>query len=310
MDIIYYVYLLTFPNGKIYVGMSKTKNENDFSARYKDNKNAAGQGRKLPIYNGWRKHGDPVQSIISKHNNRADCAASEIESIKALGATDIKRGYNLQAGGQGLQIDGNPVLYQLMSEKVWDNVERRRKSSEALKGKKPSQACADASAKFKKTDAGKQSYLKGWESEDRRKNAAERTRLQMANGGSEHLRLTTKGRTDPRSAEGKAAQIAKITAIMNSERGKAVARAGQAKMWSNPENVRKVKAATDAWRATDENKENCKRMALLSAAKCSRKVRFAGGEEVFNSQRALGQSVGVTDATVTHWVKSGKVVRV
>ena len=135
MKQIFFVYLLTFANGKVYVGMSKTDSRGRTDNRYRQHEWTAKSGKLSPIYNAWRKHGAPVQSITSTHPTREACALAEIDAIQAYDSMNPARGYNLQPGGQGLHAPAGSAVYELMRAKVWHNPERRRKASEALKGK-------------------------------------------------------------------------------------------------------------------------------------------------------------------------------
>mgnify|MGYP006266797153 CR=1 FL=1 len=307
---IYFVYCLSFRNGKIYIGMSKTDSKGRFDNRYRQHKIAAKSGKSLFVYDAWRKYGDPVQTIISIHDFREECAIAEIDAIKERKATNPEFGYNILNGGQGLNFDDNPWLYELMKERVWNNPERRKKCSEALKGRKPSQATIDASNEWKQSEKGREAFRKAWDNEKRKSKAALRTKDQMKNGGSAHLKKMLRGRGDVRSEEGKLAQKEKTIAFMNSDEGKKIAKKGYAIMASNPENLKKWKERTDRWRATEENKENCKRMAALSALKCSKKVMLVSTGEKFESQSAMAKALNVSCACVSLWVKSGKVERI
>ncbi len=311
-NVIHFVYCLTFTNGKVYIGMSRTHPRHGYLNRYREHKSKANNGKQLPIYNAWRKHGDPIQTILSMHESREECAKSEINAITEYGSINKENGYNLCPGGEGLNAPKGSAIYELMKKKVWENPERRKKVSAALKGRQPSEQTRIA---YKKWRAENSEYMREilknvWKKDGYREIVAERTRQQMANGGAKYLSDTRKGRPDHLSPEARLEQGRKLKILMNTDRGKEIARKGQAIMWSNPDNRQKWMDGTAAWRATDRNKEQCKEMAKLSAAKCSRKVKLADSDEIFDSQRKLAKMLNVSEATITHWLKSGKAVRI
>jgi hypothetical protein len=309
MNKVYFVYCLTFSNNKVYIGMSATCAKGLYTNRFRQHRNAAAKGKDLLIYSAWRKHGEPVQTILSLHEDRESCAIAEIQAIIDYKAIDRDFGYNIANGGQGLNFYNNPALYELMKIKVWQNPERTSKLKEANKGKKPSQATMDAYKQWRKTDSAKEVYARPW-TQERIIKASESTRLQMANGGAENLSKAKKGLPDHLSIEARNSQKQKIKVLMNTEYGKDIARRGYAAMVSNPENVKKYREGTAKWRESDANKENCRRIAKLSAEKCSKKVKLIDNDEIFNSQKELARKLNVSDALISLWVKSGKVVRV
>lgn len=308
--IVYFVYLLTFANGKIYIGMSRTDGKGLFTSRYRNHAAAAKKGKSLPIYNAWRKHGAPIQSIISKHEIREDCSIAEIHEIRSRKSMDISIGYNVLAGGQGQDSATNPKMHALMTEKVWNNPEWRKKVSDALKGRQPSQATKDAYAAFCKTPAKSEAGKKAWRDPEYRAMKAEITRQQMANGGAEHLSNLMTGRPDPLTKEGRESQRRKVKEYYSTDEGKAAARRGYDAFASNPANLAANRAALDNWRASDKNKLQCQEMAKKSAEKCSKKVQDLGTGIVYNSQRDMARALGVSEAAISLRVKVGKIKRV
>ncbi len=110
------IYLLTFPNGKKYVGQTKGTMER----RLAQHKNNAQQHRKNELlYNAWRKHGMP-QVLILAELPIAELNEAERSMITAL-ATLEPNGYNLTSGG-----DSAPGIRSVQS---------RMRTSLALKGK-------------------------------------------------------------------------------------------------------------------------------------------------------------------------------
>ncbi|ENN86066.1 hypothetical protein RHSP_32000 [Rhizobium freirei PRF 81] len=307
----YFVYLLTFSNGKVYVGMSKTHQHRVFSRRYQEHRKAAKAGNKSPVYSAWRKYGDPQQEVLSLYATRESCALAEIEAILTYNSTDLSKGYNLMAGGEGLNAPPGSSMYELMEEKVWKNAERCRKISESLKGRPPSSETIDGYKAWRKTDTANAIMReKVWDSPEWRKKLSDRTREQMANGGAEHLRQIKTGRPDHLSPETRAIVTAKQREFSNSPKGKEYARQGYEAMCANPENVANALKRLEMWRNSDVNADHCRKMASLAAAACSRKVRHIKDDIEFASQREMAVHYGVSDAAVSRWIKNGKAIRI
>lgn len=89
------VYLLTFPNGKQYVGQTS----NDPAKRFAGHKAFSKKGFNLPVYNAWRKHGAPTMEILETVIGNVLCEA-ERNWILLLG-TQLPGGYNITEGGEG-----------------------------------------------------------------------------------------------------------------------------------------------------------------------------------------------------------------
>lgn len=113
------IYLLTFPNGKGYVGQTRKT----LDARFRGHRNAARRGVGTLLYNAWRKHGEPrmmdLGFVPDQILNITECA------LILVCATKYPHGYNTTAGG-----DINPSSDPLVKAKI----------SAAKKGKTPSSA--------------------------------------------------------------------------------------------------------------------------------------------------------------------------
>lgn len=312
METIYFVYLLTFSNGKVYVGMSKTDKRGLFTLRYNNHANQARKGKSLPIYHAWRKHGAPTQEILSKHASREACAAAEIAAIAARKATDPEHGYNLMRGGEGLHAPKGSIMHALMMEKVWRNPERIRKVSKALKGRVPSQQALAASAEARKDNPEWRAKMQAnaWGNPTLRAAASERTRLQMANGGAAHIARLRKLRPYRPSPEQNARQAEKMKEFMKTPEGNAIAKRGYVAMLATPGVKEKQQAGQDAWRASEKNKANCVAMAQKSAVANRKKVRDKETGVLYSSQREMAASLGVSEAVISLRVKAGKIDRV
>lgn len=112
-----WIYLLEFPNGKRYVGLTTVSPKR----RYGRHKAAAAKPEnKSRVYQAWRKHGPPSLQVLAEIPNEK-LANAEREYIAAMN-TRIPHGYNQSEGGEG-------AFGIAVSE------ETRRKISEAQKGK-------------------------------------------------------------------------------------------------------------------------------------------------------------------------------
>ena len=301
----YFVYRLTFANGKVYVGMSKTCSKKGYLRRFYEHEKNASSGKQLPVYAAWRKHGEPGFEVLSMHADRASCAEAEIAAIAEHGSISEGKGYNIMGGGEGQQAGQNPRLWAIMLEKVWRNPERIRKCREKLKGRKPSQATLDGYKEFCKTPEKAEAARKAWRNPEYRAMKSAATKAQMANGGAAWLSEKFKGRPCTLTAEQREAQRQRMTKWVNSEDGKAACRRGYKTMASNPEAVENCLAGMKVWRESERNAEHCKSMAKLSAKACSKRIRNGETGEVFDSQRAMAKAYGLSEAAISKRRKRG-----
>ena len=117
------LYQLFFPeSGKSYIGIT-TKTA---IWRYSIHKKMVTGKRNYPLYNAWRKYGDPSLSILAVLEND-ELAGTEIRAIRAF-KTLAPNGYNLSLGGELA-----PSKHPLVAQKI----------SKSLTGKKLSQATKD-----------------------------------------------------------------------------------------------------------------------------------------------------------------------
>lgn len=90
------LYLLTFPNGKSYVGVAKRPN-----VRLRQHRKNAETGKSFALSQAWRKHGAPTMQIVGKAANYETAFAMEVALIKQLN-TKAPNGYNMTDGGDSL----------------------------------------------------------------------------------------------------------------------------------------------------------------------------------------------------------------
>lgn len=90
------IYLLTFPNGKVYVGQTTQKLRDRVR---KHATTARDETRREPIYEGWREHGPPtVEALLVCEDDQGD--DYEVALIRLHNAR-TPHGYNAQGGGKG-----------------------------------------------------------------------------------------------------------------------------------------------------------------------------------------------------------------
>jgi len=302
MGQIFFVYLLTFANGKVYVGMSRTDKLGGTKNRYKQHTNTAKNGHVSPVYNAWRKHGAPVQSILSTHATRDEAALAEIDAIQARDSMNPERGYNLQPGGQGLHAPIGSAVYELMRVKVWNNPERRRKSSEALKGKPLPDSVLAAHKAWRGTPEAKAQFAEIANRPERNAKLSAIMHERHDAGFYAPHQQAQIGRGRVTSAEGHACGTAKHKARLATEEGKAASRKGMTNMRANPENEAKRLAALTAFLHSDSNKAHC--MAMGAAAR--KPVKDLSTGQTYESRQAAARAFGVTGPTIGYWVRQGK----
>lgn len=302
MEQIFFVYLLTFANGKVYVGMSRTDAKGGYTNRLKQHTSAARKGKQLPIYNAWRKHGAPVQSILSTHATRDECALAEINAIEAHDSMNPAKGYNLMSGGQGMHAEPGSAIYELLRAKVWNNPERRRKSSDALKGKPLPQSVRDAHKEWRESPEGRAKTAELTKRpEVRAKMSAAMTR-RLANGYAQYLSDVQKGEPRDMTQEHLDALDAGRRAYGASEHGKQRARETLAANRADPVFEAKRRAAAAVYSNSDENRAHC----LAMSAKSRRPVKDLSTGVVYESRTAAAAAFGVSGPTVGYWVQKGK----
>lgn len=306
MEQIFFVYLLTFANGKVYVGMSKTDKAGTWTSRYRGHARAARCGKSLPIYNAWRKHGAPVQTILSTHATRDECALAEIDAIQQYDSMNPECGYNLQPGGQGMHAPAGSAVYELMRAKVWDDPERRRKSSEALKGKPPSEATIAGHKVWRESDEAK-AFIRGvTQRPEVRAKMSEAMQRRLATGFREYLSEVQRGKPKVYTPEGAARRAAGQRAWLDSDEGKRKTREGARIMRENPENEAKRLAGLAEFLHSEANLERCREMA----AKSRTPVRDLATGIVYESRSAAAKAHGVSGPTVGYWIRTGKFEKV
>jgi hypothetical protein len=302
METVFFVYMLTFANGKVYVGMSRLDAKGRSTNRYRQHANAAKKGELNPIYHAWRKHGAPLQTILSTHSTRDACALAEIDAIQSYDSMNPEKGYNPQPGGQGLHAPVGSAVYELMRAKVWDHPERRRKASEALKGKPLPESVLTAHRVWRESDAGKAMTREITSRPEVRARLSTAMSRRLDDGYREYLSAVQIGKPRTVSPEGRARGSAARKAWLATEEGKAASRKGLTNMRANPENEAKRKAAHAEYAASAANLAHC---ATMGAA-ARKPVKDLSTGQVFESRTAAAAAHGVSGPTIGYWIKRGK----
>ena len=125
-----HLYMLTFENGKAYIGISSVSAHVRFRKHKSDSSHA-----KTLVYRAWRKYGEPEMTVLAVVANE-DLAATEVRAISAFG-TFGSGGYNMTIGG-----DLPPTL----NPEIARHPDRLRKLSLAHKGRVHSPATRFANA--------------------------------------------------------------------------------------------------------------------------------------------------------------------
>ena len=89
------IYLLTFPNGKQYIGQTVRM----LDIRISQHRQSANAGSLLPVHCAWRKHGEPSVSVLGTYGDMESLHAAEIALIGEYG-TRAPNGYNVSFGGE------------------------------------------------------------------------------------------------------------------------------------------------------------------------------------------------------------------
>jgi hypothetical protein len=126
------LYMLEFVNGKKYIGLTEYENplhrfwQHRHSAKYKS----------TPLYNAWKKHGEPKMFVLAIDLFGIELANAEIEAIKKH-KTLHPHGYNLLEGGQ-ISPSRNDVVKKKISDaqiKRYMDPEERKKASIVTKNR-------------------------------------------------------------------------------------------------------------------------------------------------------------------------------
>lgn len=151
------VYLLTFINGKRYVGITTR----GVDWRIRQHKGLAARGKDHPLYRAWNKYGAPSVEVIFVGPLEEACK-KEIELIKEWDLTKITNGYNLAFGGQT-----SPMTNPEIREKVANSHRGSKRSPEAVK-------------RMSEAKKGKPSPMKGKVSPRKGKTLSAETKAKMS----------------------------------------------------------------------------------------------------------------------------------
>lgn len=170
------LYRLDFASGRSYIGITRKT----AALRFKGHIKAAGNSSKGIIYQAWRKHGQPMMTILAVVGDK-DLPDTERRAIAVFG-TLTPGGYNLIPGG-----DIPPSLTPSVAAKIAAALRGRkipeeqcRRQSERLRGRKHS---AETIAKMSMVQRGKKISLIAkarMSGAAKRRKASPETRAKMA----------------------------------------------------------------------------------------------------------------------------------
>jgi hypothetical protein len=113
------LYLLTFQNGKSYVGQTVRT----LQTRIAQHRNSAKRGSLLPVHCAWRSHGEPEVKVIAEYATHEELHIAEIAAITAVG-TLTPNGYNVSYGGETA-----PSRSPLVAKKIAERATGRKHSN-------------------------------------------------------------------------------------------------------------------------------------------------------------------------------------
>lgn len=125
----HYIYKITSPSGKCYIGRTK-----DFKHRMHEHKTAASRGVKRPLYSAIRKYGwdNMIKEVVGEANNYEEAYEMELRFI--FHYNSLLEGYNATNNTK----DGGDVWKgQRNTKKFRDFVEKMRVVTSALDPNRP-----------------------------------------------------------------------------------------------------------------------------------------------------------------------------
>nr|DAF72285.1 MAG TPA: intron associated endonuclease [Caudoviricetes sp.] len=124
MEKIFYVYKHTFPNGKVYIGITSQEPKSRWGC------NGIGYNHQPRVCNAIKKYGwDNIRhEVIYSKLTHDEACAKEVELISKYNSTNKQFGYNNTIGGECLLGEDNPFYGKIHT------IEAKKKMSKAKKG--------------------------------------------------------------------------------------------------------------------------------------------------------------------------------
>lgn len=139
------LYKLIFASGKAYIGQTTRV----MTIRISAHRQAAKRGSQLPVHCAWRKHGEPVVTVVGEFATHDELHAAEKAAIVAVG-TIVPFGYNVTEGGDTAPSKNPAVAMKISAKakgrkyadtsvwsestaKLWQDKQYREKVSSGLK---------------------------------------------------------------------------------------------------------------------------------------------------------------------------------
>lgn len=157
----HFVYALEFADGSVYIGKSATRANGYEKARFDRHRANAKNGISLPVYDAWRKHGEPDFKIIAWCNSADHAFDEEAKKITQESQSRKNLVLNLQMPMPGKRYAMADRTKRILSKKVWHNEEWRRVNSERTREQMKNGGAAHLSSLFKgrpdiRSEEGKQ----------------------------------------------------------------------------------------------------------------------------------------------------------
>jgi len=270
------LYMLTFPNGKIYIGQTVRA----MHTRLAQHRQSSRNGSNLPVHCAWRMHGEPDVTVLAELESQEALHAAEIATIKALG-TICPNGYNLGHGGETAPSKNHDVAkkislaasgrkyadttqWSVASTEHWKDEAYRNKVSEGLK-KAWTDEMREAASKRSLTRWEKRK-AEGWKMpESQKKKLSERvvtpeTRAKMSE--------SAKGKKKPARSDAHREKLSEATkdAWANRDNTKRIASIKAA--WDEEARSDMSEKAKNTWKDPEVRQ---KRIAAIKAAKLKKR---------------------------------------
>lgn len=222
------LYKLTFAGGKVYIGQTVRT----MDIRLSQHRTAANRGSLLPVHCAWRKHGEPMVSIIGECETPEELHQAEIAAIAEHNCRS-PHGYNISTGG-----DTSPATIPEVAAKIAakakgrkiDNTERRKEIAAELWQREDYREKMSAMARSKWADPAYRAMM----TEKRQQFWAKRKADGWAMPEETKAKLRGRKRTDEARAKMSAAQKGKKRGPLSAETRAKIGARTKAN-WLNPD---------------------------------------------------------------------------
>lgn len=124
------LYRLAFSSGKAYVGQTVRS----VKIRMNQHRQSVASGSQLPVHCAWRKHGEPVITVLAEFETHDELHAAEIAAIVELG-TMSPNGYNVSIGGDTAPSKNPEVAAKIAAKATGRKIKDTTRVAEATRRK-------------------------------------------------------------------------------------------------------------------------------------------------------------------------------